>query len=106
MISLLWTITAAVDDQKTITAAAGVATSNPHREGFHSLPSEDYIVYTHTFSGGPEPDLFSRPNVRKIPRKKTIVKRFICICSMDSGYISEICDRLKDVRDETLRLSL
>jgi hypothetical protein len=31
-----------------------------------------YMVYIHTFSGAPEPDLFSRPNVRRIPRKKSI----------------------------------
>jgi hypothetical protein len=49
------------------------AEGHHHREGIHSLPIEDYMVYIHTFSGAPEPDLFSRPNVPKIPRKKSIV---------------------------------
>jgi hypothetical protein len=46
------------------------------REGIHSVPIEDYMVSIHTFSGAPEPDLFSRPNVRKIPRKKSISYTF------------------------------
>jgi hypothetical protein len=52
------------------------ADGSHHREGIHSLPIEDYMVYNHTFSGAPEPELFSRPNVRKIPRKKSIQKFF------------------------------
>jgi hypothetical protein len=44
-----------------------------HREGIHALPIEDYMVYVHTFSAAAEPDLFSRPNVRKSPRKKSIL---------------------------------
>jgi hypothetical protein len=47
-----------------------VAEGDHHRAGIHSLPIEDYMVYIHTFSGAPEPDLFSHLNVRKIPRKK------------------------------------
>jgi hypothetical protein len=36
------------------------------------VPIEDYMVYMPTFSGAREHDLFSRPNVRKIPTKKSI----------------------------------
>jgi hypothetical protein len=48
------------------------AESDQHREGIHSPPIEDYMVYIHTFSGAPEPELFSRSNVGKIPREKSI----------------------------------
>jgi hypothetical protein len=48
------------------------AEGDHHREGIHSLPIEEYMVYVHTFSAAAEPDLFSRPNVRKIPRKTSI----------------------------------
>jgi hypothetical protein len=46
------------------------AEGNHHREGIHSLPIENYMVYIYTFSVASEAELFSRLHIRKIPRRK------------------------------------
>jgi hypothetical protein len=54
------------------------AEGDHHREGIHSLTIEDYIVYIHTFSMAPEPNVSSRPNVPHDPKRKESFERTRC----------------------------